>query len=82
MNLHNAIWIKFKIWNWKNWTNFYFFFFFGLNMVTILIEMSIEFKLIQFEFNQIMKIEVWKSMFLFVFSSSCKWVSERTEIIK
>jgi hypothetical protein len=32
-------------------------------MVTILIEMSIEFKLIQFEFNQITKIELWKSIF-------------------
>jgi len=36
-------------------------------MVTVLIEMSIEFKLIQFEFNQIMKIELWKNNFLFVF---------------
>jgi hypothetical protein len=36
-------------------------------MVTVLIEMSIEFKLIQFEFSQIMKIELWKNNFLFVF---------------
>jgi len=46
-----------------NWTNIYLFFCFGFNMVTILVEMSIEFKLIQFEFNQIIKIELWKSTF-------------------
>lgn len=46
-----------------NWTNFILFFFSVFNMVTILIELSIEFKLIQFEFNQIMKIELRKSIF-------------------
>jgi hypothetical protein len=45
--------------------------------------MSIEFKLIQFEFNQIMKIEFMKKqIFYFSFTSSCKWVSERMEVIK